>query len=123
MEREKNMKLPFSLWSDDVGKKVYKITQTYLLTVEQYVKANDKDEAFDVILDKGGINHNKIDKFLTNEDFEFCETTYVDVDSPETKIEYQGSIVKEDDDIKCDNYEPEFKDTIIPFNKRFGRHA
>ena len=82
------MKLPFSLWSDDVGKKVYKITQTYLLTVEQYVKANDKDEAFDVILDKGGINHNKIDKFLTNEDFEFCETTYVDVDSPETKIEY-----------------------------------
>jgi hypothetical protein len=28
-----------------------------------------------------------------------------------------------DDDIRCDNYEPEFKDTVIPFNKRFGRHA
>ena len=60
---------------------------------------------------------------MTNEDFEFCETTYVDVDTADTNIEYQGSIVKEDDDIKCDSFEPEFKDTIIPFNKRFGRHA
>ena len=54
------MKIPFSLWNDDVGKKVYKVTQTYQLTVEQYVKANNKDEAFDIYLDKGGINHNKI---------------------------------------------------------------
>ena len=79
--------------------------------------------SFDIFLDKGGVNHDKIDKFLTNEDFEFCETTYVDVDTADTNIEYQGSIVKEDDDIKCDSFEPEFKDTIIPFNKRFGRHA
>ena len=35
------------------------------------------------------------DKF--NEDFEFCETTYVDVDTADTNIEYQGLIVKEDD--------------------------
>ena len=117
------MKLPFSLWSDDVGKNVYKVTQTYTLIVEQYVKAHNKDEAFDVFLNKGGVNHDKIDKFLTNEDFEFCETTYVDVDSPETDIQYQGAIVKEEEDVKCDFFEPEFKDTVVPFNKRFGRHA
>jgi hypothetical protein len=96
------MKLPFSLWSDDVGKKVYKITKTYTLTIEQYVKADDEDQAFDISLDKGGVNYDKIDKFLTNEDFEFCETTYVDVEPEDTNIEYKGAIVKEDDDVTCD---------------------
>ena len=70
--KENNMKLPFSLWSDDVGKKVYKVTKVYALTVEQYVKANDKDEAFTISLDKGGINYDKIDKFLTNEGCSHC---------------------------------------------------
>ena len=117
------MKLPFSLWNDDVGKKVYKVTQTYQLTVEQYVKADNKDEAFDIYLDKGGINHNKIDKFITNEDFEFCETSYVDVDTPDVKINYEGIIIKDEDDhIKCDYFEPEFKDNVVPLNKQFGRN-
>jgi hypothetical protein len=93
------MKLPFSLWSDDVGKKVYKITKTYTLTIEQYVKADDEDQAFDISLDKGGVNYDKIDKFLTNEDFEFCETSYVDVEPEDTNIEYKGLIIKEDDDV------------------------
>ena len=118
------MKIPFSLWSDDVGKKVYKVTKTYNLTIEQYVKANNKDEAFTISLDKGGVNYDKIDKFLTNEDFEFCETSYVDVEPEDTNIEYKGLIIKDtDDDIKCDYFEPEFKDTIVPFNKKFGRHV
>jgi hypothetical protein len=121
--KENNMKLPFSLWSNDVGKKVYKVTQTYLLTVEQYVKAEDKDQAFDIILDKGGIKHDRISRLITEEDFEVCETTYVDVDTPDTKFEYKGTIVKEEDNIKCDDLEPEFKDTVIPFNKQFGRHV
>ncbi len=47
------MKLPFSLWSDDIGKNVYKVTQTYTLIVEQYVKAHDKDEAFDRKIEDG----------------------------------------------------------------------
>jgi hypothetical protein len=117
------MKLPFSLWSDDVGKKVYKITKTYTLTIEQYVKADDEDQAFDISLDKGGVNYDKIDKFLTNEDFEFCETSYVDVEPEDTNIEYKGLIIKDEDDVKCDYFEPEFKDTVVPFNKKFGRHA
>lgn len=117
------MKLPFSLWSDDVGKKVYRVTKTYHLTIEQYVKANDKDEAFDISLDKGGINFDRIDKLITNEDFQFCETTYVDAEPGDTDIEYKGTIIKDTDDIKCDYFEPEFKDTIVPFNKKFGRHV
>lgn len=119
------MKLPFSLWNDDVGKKVYKVTKSYVITVEQYVKAFDKDEAFDVVLEKGGINYDKIDKFITNEDFEFCETTHVDIDVPiDTDIEYKGTIIKDtDDDIKCDYFEPEFSGNVVPLNKQFGRHS
>jgi len=117
------MKLPFSLWSDDVGKKVYRVTKTYHLTIEQYVKANNEDEAFDISLDKGGINFDRIDKLITNEDFQFCETTYVDAEPGDTDIEYKGTIIKEDDDIKCDYFEPENKDTVVPFNKQFGRHV
>jgi hypothetical protein len=64
------MKLPFSLWKDDEGKKVYKIKQYYTLTVEQYVKAKDRDEAFDIWLEKGGINHDRVNRLLTEEDFE-----------------------------------------------------
>ena len=103
------------------------ITQEQLLLSENpvfwYAKANDKDEAFDISLDKGGINFDRIDKLLTNEDFQFCETTYVDAEPGDTDIEYKGTIIKDtDDDIKCDYFEPEFKDTIVPFNKKFGRH-
>ena len=43
------------------------------MTVEQYVKANNRDEAFDICLDKGGIIHDKINRHLTNEDFVICE--------------------------------------------------
>lgn len=102
------MSLPFSLLSNDVGKKIYKIKQTYVLTIEQYVKADDKDEAFNISLDKGGINYDRIDRFLTNEE-SVCETNYVDVEPEDTNIEYQGLIIEEEGDVKFDNYEPEFK--------------
>ena len=118
------MKLPFKLWSDDKNKKVYKVTQTYRLTVEQYVKANNRDEAFDIYLDKGGIIHDKINRHLTNEDFEVCETTYIDADTPDTDVRYIGAIVEnEDQELECDTLEPEHKDTVVPFNKQFGRHV
>ncbi len=119
-----SIKLPFKLWSDDKDKKVYKVTQTYRLTVEQYVKANNRDEAFDIYLDKGGIIHDKINRHLTNEDFEVCETTYIDADTPDTDVRYIGAIVEnEDQELECDTLEPEHKDTVVPFNKQFGRHV
>jgi hypothetical protein len=118
------MKLPFKLWSDDKNKKVYRIVHTYQLTVEQYVKANNRDEAFDICLDKGGIIHDKINRHLTNEDFEVCETTYVDADPEHTDVKYVGTIIEnEEQELECDTLEPESKNSIIPFNKKFGRHA
>jgi hypothetical protein len=118
------MKLPFKLWSDDKDKKVYRVMSTYQLTVEQYVKAKNRDEAFDIYLDKGGIINDKINRHLTNEDFEVCETTYIDTDTPDTDVRYIGTIVEnEEQELECDTSEPEYKDSVVAFNKRFGRHA
>ena len=117
------MKLPFSLWKDDEGKKVYKIKQYYTLTVEQYVKASDRDEAFDIWLEKGGINNDRVNRNLTNEDFEQLETTFIDADTPDTEVEYLGTVLREEDDLKCDSSVEEEPEKIVPFNKKFGRHA
>ena len=120
---------PLSLWSGDKGKKVFKVKQYYTLTVEQYVKAKDRDEAFDIWLDHGGVIHDKIDKYITQEKFDECETSFVDVDTPDTKIEYMGTITSfsKDDpyEMECNSDIPEVEDEekIIPFNKQSGRHA
>jgi hypothetical protein len=120
-------KTPLTFFSYDNGKKVYKIKQYYTLTVEQYVKANDRDNAFDVWLDNGGIIHDKITRHLTQEDFDNCETSFIDVDTPDTKVEYIGTVsrVSEDDpyDLECDTLEPENNNKTVPFNKQYGRHV
>ena len=108
------MRLPFKLWSDDKGKRIYKVTQTYRLTVEQYIKADNKDDAFNIYLDKGGIINDKINRHLTNEDFQVCETTYIDTDTPDTDVIYIGTIVQNDEEeLECDTMEPEHKNTVV----------
>jgi hypothetical protein len=51
-------------------RKVFKVKQYYTLTVEQYVKAKDRDDAFDVWLNNGGIINDKITRHLTQEKFQ-----------------------------------------------------
>lgn len=120
---------PLSLWSEDKGKKVFKVKQYYTLTVEQYVKAENRDDAFDIWLDHGGVITDKIDKFITQEKFDECETSFVDIDTPDTKIEYMGTItsLSKDDpyEMECNSDIPEVEDEekIVPFNKQHGRHA
>ena len=121
--------MPLSLWSEDDGKKVFKVKQYYTLTVEQYVKAKDRDEAFDIWLDHGGIINDKITRHLTQEKFDECETSFIDTDTPDTKIEYIGTITRlsKDDpyELECNTDVPEIEDEnkVVPFNKTFGRHA
>ena len=38
---------------EDKGKKVYKISHEYLVKTEQYIKADDADQAFDLWLEHG----------------------------------------------------------------------
>ena len=118
---------PFIFRPEDEDKKVYVVKQTYVMTVEQYVKADNEDEAFNVFLTHGGVKYEDIGKHLTNEKFDECETEVVDIDSPDTVVKYVGTVcrVSKDDpyDLVCEDVETEYKDNVIAFNKTFGRHA
>lgn len=118
---------PFIFRPEDENKKIYVVQQTYLMTVEQYVKANNEDEAFNVFLTHGGVKYEDIGKHLTNEKFDECETGVVDIDSPDTRVKYVGTVcrVSKDDpyDLECADVETEYKDNVVAFNKTFGRHA
>ena len=79
-------------FKDDVGKNLYRKKTYYTLVVEQDVLAKDKDEADKLFSDGGGINHNKINKELTDTN-EGVETYIVDAnyaDSDTTK--YIGKV-------------------------------
>jgi hypothetical protein len=108
---------PFIFRPEDENKKIYVVKQEYILTVEQYVKAENEDEAFNIFLTDGGIKYEDIGKHLTNEKFDECETEIIDV----------GTVcrVSKDDpyDLVCEDIETEYKDNVIAFNKTFGRHA
>jgi hypothetical protein len=118
---------PFIFRPEDENKKIYVVKQEYILTVEQYVKAENEDEAFNIFLTDGGIKYEDIGKHLTNEKFDECETEIVDIDSPDTKVKYVGTVcrVSKDDpyDLVCEDIETEYKDNVIAFNKTFGRHV
>jgi len=118
---------PFIFRPEDEDKKIYVVKQEYILTVEQYIKADNEEEAFNTFLTDGGIKYEDIGKHLTNEKFDECETEVVDIDSPDIKIKYVGTVcrISKDDpyDLTCEDVETEYKDNVVPFNKTFGRHA
>lgn len=90
------------LWlhKDDTNKHVYKIRCVHELVVEQEIKASSRDEAFDLFIKHGGLNYSKLDRFITEERMDTIETSYVDASTPESRIEYVGTIVpsREDED-------------------------
>ena len=55
---------------EDLGKNLYRKKTYYTLCIEQDCLAKDKDEADKLLLDNGGINHDKI-----NKDLKLCPDT------------------------------------------------
>jgi hypothetical protein len=118
---------PFIFRPEDEDKKIYVVKQEYVMTVEQYIKADNEEDAFNIFLTDGGVKYEDIGKHLTNEKFDECETEIVDIDSPDLKIKYVGTVcrISKDDpyDLECQDIEIEHKDNVVAFNKTFGRHA
>ena len=83
---------------EDLGKNLYRKKTYYTLCIEQDVLAKNKDEADTLLSDNGGINHDKINKDLTDAN-NGVETYMVDAnytDSDTTK--YLGKVVYDDYD-------------------------
>ena len=98
----------------DLGKNLYRKKTYYTLVIEQDVLANDEDEA-DRLFQDSGINHDKINTELTEEN-NGVETYYVDANYTDSKkTEYIGKVnydpwdddSKENGDVVIDDMAPE----------------
>ena len=92
------IKTALYLSKDEKGMNVYKFTGKYELVVEQEILAKTRDEAFDLYLKEGGLNYSRIQSSLT-ETSPRIETTYIDAGTPETDIQYIGTVVQSVDDM------------------------
>ena len=100
---------------DDLGKNLYRKKTYYTLVVEQEVLADNKDEADQMFIDNGGIDHSQINYEIT-EAKNGVETYMVDANYSESgdteyigKVEYDLSdpYAKEEGYVEIDTYAPE----------------
>jgi hypothetical protein len=90
------MKTDCTFTSADVGKNLYTKKTYYTVMIEQQVIAKDKDEADELFLDHGGIDHeavNNISKDGMGVETVICDANYTESDS----TEYLGKVVYEDE--------------------------
>ena len=83
---------------EDLGKNLYRKKTYYTLCIEQDVLAKNQDEADNLFSDNGGINHDKINKDLTDAN-NGVETYMVDANYTDSdKTEYVAKVVYDDYD-------------------------
>jgi len=90
------MKTDCMFTSADVGKNLYTKKTYYTVMIEQQVIAKDKDEADELFLDHGGIDHqavNNISKDGMGVETVICDANYTESGS----TEYLGKVVYEDE--------------------------
>ena len=82
---------------EDIGKNLYRNKTYYTLCIEQDVLAKNQDEADNLFSDNGGINHDKINKDLTDAN-NGVETYMVDANYTDSgKTEFIGKVKYDDD--------------------------
>ena len=92
------VKTNVTFFKDDLGKNLYKKKTYYTLELEQEVLAKNKDEADQLFLDGGGIDHDEIKTSITDEN-KGVETSYVDANYQESgDTEYVGKVAYDEDD-------------------------
>ena len=117
----------------DVNKNLYRKKTYYTLVIEQEVLAKDKDEADQLFLDKGGIDHSQINHEITQTG-DGVETHMVDADYSESgDTEYMGKVLyaeddehaEEDGNVEIDTYAdevmPDAVDTMIQLEADLAR--
>ena len=117
----------------DVNKNLYRKKTYYTLVIEQEVLAKDKDEADELFLDKGGIDHAEIRPSITQTGGG-VETYMVDADYRDSgDTEYIGKVLydlsdpyaKEEGfveiDTSADEVMPDVVDTMLELESEFSR--
>ena len=105
----------------DVNKNLYREKTYYTLVIEQEVLAKDKDEADQLFLDKGGIDHSQINHEITQTG-DGVETHMVDANYSESgTTEYMGKVLyaeddehaEEDGNVEIDTYADEVMPDVV----------
>ena len=105
----------------DEGKNLYRKKTYYTLVIEQEVLAKDKDEADQLFLDKGGIDHSQINHEITQTG-DGVETHMVDANYSESgTTEYMGKVLyaeddehaEEDGNVEIDTYADEVMPDVV----------
>ena len=113
----------------DLGKNLYRKKTYYTLVIEQDVLANDEDEA-DRLFQDSGINHDKINTELTEEN-NGVETYYVDANYTDSgKTEYIGKVnydpmdddAEENGDVIIDDMAPENTEKDDEYQQERANH-
>jgi hypothetical protein len=114
---------------EDLGKNLYRKKTYYTLVIEQDVLANDEDEA-DRLFQDSGINHEKINTELTEEN-NGVETYYVDANYTDSgKTEYIGKVnydpmdddAEENGDVIIDDMAPEKTEQDDEYQQERANH-
>ena len=99
------------VFKNDLGKNVYRRKSYYIITVEQDVMADDIDQASDLFIEKGGINHDKITTDITDEN-DGVTTHYVEADYDESVTSYLGKVTYTDDEYAKENGDVEINTDV-----------
>tara|TARA_E500000318_G_C3444537_1_gene166394 strand:- start:6 stop:416 length:411 start_codon:yes stop_codon:yes gene_type:complete len=114
---------------EDLGKNLYRKKTYYTLVIEQDVLAVDEDEA-DRLFQDSGINHEKINTELTEEN-NGVETYYVDANYTDSgKTEYIGKVnydpmdddAEENGDVIIDDMAPENTEKDDEYQQERANH-
>jgi len=101
---------------NDLGKNLYSKKTYYTVMIEQHVIAKDKDEADDLFLEHGGIDHSAVNSIA--QDGMGVETTVCDANYSDSETsQYLGKVVHDEDneyavedgDVVIDPYADEVK--------------
>lgn len=81
----------------DIGKNVYKVDTYVTLKLEQIIKADNEEQAYDIFWDRGGISYNSINNIITRESDDVCTDNISLVSGESPRINYKGKIVPDPD--------------------------
>ena len=102
------MKTDCTFTQNDLGKNLYTKKTYYTVMIEQHVIADNKDQADEMFLEHGGIDHSAVNNIA--EDGMGVETTVCDANYTDSgNTEYLGKVVHDEDN----EYAVEDGDVVI----------
>lgn len=115
------MKTDCTFTKEDLGKNLYSKKTYYTVMIEQHVIAKDQDEADNLFLEHGGIDHSAVSNIAQDGmgvETTVCDANYTDSDTTSYlgKVAYDedNEYAEEDGDVVIDTWAPETEEKKEP---------